>query len=311
VLGSMSTLSLSCSPKYVDIGANLLDPMFSGVYNGKERHPGDLSKVLERAFESGIDRLIVTSGSVEEATSALPFVSGEPRLFTTVGVHPTRCSVFETDEGATQVMAALHDLLERGGGDVVCIGEFGLDYDREHFCPRAIQLRGFEAQFELCKASGLPAFFHHRGNCTSDFLEICRRKGDCLKAGGVVHSFTGTEAQARELMDLGLYIGLNGCSLKTEDNLQVVKALPLDRLMLETDAPWCEIKRTHAGHGHVRTMWSSTKKERFVDGETVKGRCEPCHIVQVAEVVAGVKGLDVAEVAQHAYENSLKLFFPK
>ena len=142
--------------------------------------------------------------------------------------------------------------------------------------------------------------------------------------------------------------GINGCSLKTAANLDAVRALPLGRLLLETDAPWCEIKPSSAGYAHVKTQWKSQKKEKFKKGDTVKGRCEPCHIVcvrcltpladecertvdvclsvclcvcccccvcvcvacsQVAEVVASVKGVSVEEVARAAYANAQRLFF--
>lgn len=91
----------------------------------------------------------------------------------------------------------------------------------------------------------------------------------------------------RELIDAGLYIGLNGCSLKTEENLEVVKEVPLDRLMLETDGPWCEIRKSHAGwkvleNGGYPDLGTTKKKERWEKGLRVNGRNEPCSIQWVA-----------------------------
>ncbi len=76
------------------------------------------------------------------------------------------------------------------------------------------------------------------------------------------------------------------------------------------DAPWCEIKRSHASHGLVDTVFATKKKERFVAGDMVTGRCEPCQIVQVAEVVAKVKGVPVEEVVEAAFTSSQAMFFP-
>lgn len=92
----------------------------------------------------------------------------------------------------------------------------------------------------------------------------------------------------------GFSIGVNGCSLKTAENLAVVGAIPLEKMMLETDGPWCEIRASHAGFGFLRggseEKWTAVKKERWEKGKMVKGRNEPCMIERVARVVSGVKG---------------------
>lgn len=80
--------------------------------------------------------------------------------------------------------------------------------------------------------------FLHNRNATDDFVAIVNQHRDKIVNGGVVHSFTGSLAEAKRLLDLGFYIGINGCSLKTEDNLKNVTEIPLDRLMVETDCPW-------------------------------------------------------------------------
>ena len=182
---------------------------------------------------------------------------------------------------------------------VVAIGECGLDYDRLHFTDKEQQLIGFEAQFTLAKEFSLPMFLHDR-NTGDDFREIMARHADTLAAcgGGVVHSFTGDEAHLKALLDLGLYIGINGCSMKTSENLEVVKKIPLDRLMLETDGPWCEIKKTHASHAYLAqspaerqmaAQFSICKKEKFTMGSLVKSRYEPVQMIEVLEVVFGLR----------------------
>lgn len=110
-------------------------------------------------------------------------------------------------------------------------------------------------------------------------------------------------------MDQGLYIGITGCSLKTEENIEVMKTIPSDRLLLETDAPWCDIRPTHAGFKHVRTKFESKKKEKWERGVCVKGRNEPGNIIQVLEVVAETRGEDAQSLAEVVYENTQELFF--
>lgn len=72
------------------------------------------------------------------------------------------------------------------------------------------------------------------------------------------------------------YAGVNGCSLKTAENLDVVKGIPVERMMIETDSPYCEIKNTHAGISYVKSLWPSKKKEKYDPDSNVKGRNEPC-----------------------------------
>jgi len=117
----------------------------------------------------------------------------------------------------------------------------------------------------------------------------------------------------RRLVTAGLYVGVNGCSLKTEENLEVVKQIPLERLMLETDGPWCEIRPSHASYKFLNKDESppaprQVRRDRFKKGFMVKGRNEPCNIPHVAYIVAAVKGLPLKEVCEAAWKNTLDLF---
>lgn len=134
---------------------------------------------------------------------------------------------------------------------LVALGEFGLDYDRLHYCSRRLQLHAFRAQLDLAARlePPLPLFLHSRA-AHGDFVALLRERfGDGLerlRKGAVVHSFTGTAEELRELLELGLHVGVNGCSLKTAENCDVVRdVVGLGRLMLETDGPWCEIRPSH------------------------------------------------------------------
>lgn len=107
----------------------------------------------------------------------------------------------------------------------------------------------FPRHFELTEEFNLPMYLHSR-NTDGDFVRIVKENRSRFPTG-VVHSFTGTAEEVKEFIDLDLFIGLNGCSLKTQENLDVVKTIPLDRIMLETDCPYCDIRNSHAGSKHV------------------------------------------------------------
>lgn len=111
--------------------------------------------------------------------------------------------------------------------------------------------------------------------------EDAKMVGGC--AGGVVHSFTGTVDEVEDLLGLDprIFIGINGCSLKTTDNLNAMALVPLTRMMLETDAPWCDCRPTHASAEHVTTKRQAVDKKKHSPDLLVKGRNEPCNMIQV------------------------------
>lgn len=297
--------------KLCDIGLNLCDPMFQGIYHGKRYHVDDLHDVLERAVSTGVSSSIITGTTIEDSRDALTLSRrlSDHQLFCTVGVHPSHSKVFQERE-QDDILQSLIDLISDGGSDgkVVAIGECGLDYDRLHFCDKETQRRSFLAQLSLGNLIELPFFLHNR-NTDGDFLQIIREHRHCLRKGGVVHSFDGSLSEMQAITDLGLFIGVNGCSLKTQSNLDVVRQIPLDLLLLETDAPWCGIKATHASEAYVTTLFPSKKRDKFERGVIVKDRGEPCLLLQVLEVVAALKSMSPEELARITYENSKRLFF--
>ncbi|CAI5746392.1 unnamed protein product [Peronospora destructor] len=151
--------------KMVDIGANLTDSVFTGFCRGKQKHESDLTTILTRAKAFGVEKIIVTGGNLEESRKAL-IKDNESgaflELFSTVGVHPTRCSESEADPDA--YFAELLALCEQGkhDGRVVAIGECGLDYDRLEFCDKQTKLKYFEKQFQLAEQTKLPLFLYNR-----------------------------------------------------------------------------------------------------------------------------------------------------
>ncbi|WEW55505.1 hypothetical protein PRK78_000936 [Emydomyces testavorans] len=290
--------------RYVDIGVNLGDPVFRGKYHGKKVHDDDLQDVIERAVNAGCRKFMVTGSDLQESKHAIQVAKEYPGLcYATVGVHPCQAKLFDSyPEGPEKYLADIKSLaLEaKASGHAVAFGEIGLDYDRLFLSPKDQQLKYFEAQLDLAVDLQMPLFLHSRA-ASEDFERLLAPRLAKLPKGGLVHSFTGTVEEMQRLVALGLNIGVNGCSLKTEENLAVVSAMPLERIQIETDGPWCEIRPSHASYKYTQdapTLPKAFKKEKWQKGCMVKGRNEPVAISHVAQVIARVKGITVEDVCE-------------
>ena len=298
---------------YIDAGANLLDSMYQGTYHGKPRHEPDLDLVLKRSYNSGVHKIIGLAGTTRESEELLALIKQLDKedfdervlVFGTVGIHPTRCGeefaekiTDESDETISQwtpkseqqqeqIMQKLITIANDGktSGDVVAIGECGLDYARLQFCPKDIQQIGLKAQLEVAIETKLPLYLHNRESGEDlysillDYKERLTFDNNYLGIRGIVHSFDESIEIANQFLSSGLFIGINGCSLKTSENLDTVKDLPLESIILETDCPWCDIRPTHAGHSFIKTNYPTKKEKQYIRsvGEDfcVKNRTEP------------------------------------
>lgn len=256
----------------VDIGANLTHESF--------RH--DFAEVLARARAAGVSQLVVTGASLQGSRDALALARAHPRvLFATAGVHPHHAADFDAD-----VEAALRELHARP--EVVAVGETGLDYFRD-FSPRSAQVFAFERQLELAADCGKPLFLHQR-DAHADFIAAMDNvRGRIGKA--VVHCFTGEQDELFDYLDRDFYMGITGwiCDERRGTHLrELVKSIPSDRLMLETDAPYLLPRTVKPAPSHRRN--------------------EPMYLAHICAEVARDRGEDVAVTAANATATA-KAFF--
>ncbi len=256
----------------IDIGANLTHDSFDR----------DRDEVVRRAVEAGVNRMIVTGATAEGSRHAAQLAQQHAGLlYATAGVHPHHAS--EYSDGTTELLA---ELARQAG--VVAVGECGLDYFR-NFSPVDDQKKAFDAQLEIAVASGKPVFLHQR-DAHDDFVAILGRRIDHI-GGGVAHCFTGGPAEMAEYLDMGLYIGVTGwvCDERRGHDLrEAVPELPLDRLLLETDAPYL--------------------MPRDLPEKLSARRNEPCVLPHILSAVARLMGRDESEVAAAATANTKRLF---
>ncbi|HYD55446.1 MAG TPA: TatD family hydrolase [Burkholderiales bacterium] len=252
----------------VDIGANLTHSGF--------QH--DLPEVVQRARHAGVALLIITGTTVEESRHAAS-IADTYGLYSTAGVHPHHAK--DCDENT---IAALREIAAHPR--VVAIGECGLDYNR-NYSPHPDQEKWFVAQAELGLSLDKPLFLHSR-DAHPRFSQIVK---EMKIEKAVAHCFTGEREELHAYLDLGLYIGITGwiCDERRGRHLVgLVRDIPRDRLLLETDAPYLTPRDLHP-----------QPKAR---------RNEPAFLPHIARAVACALGRPVEDVAAEATRNAIRLF---
>ena len=248
----------------IDIGANLTHSSFAH----------DLPQVLERAHAAGVVQLVVTGADAEGSRAASALALAHPGLlFATAGVHPHHASNFDAD--TETLLRELHARPE-----VVAVGETGLDYHR-NFSPRDAQLFAFERQLELAATVGKPLFLHQR-DAHADFL-ACLDNARGRLGHAVVHCFTGEKSELFDYLDRDCHIGITGwiCDERRGVHLrELVKSIPADRLMLETDSPYLLPRNVRPMPAHRRN--------------------EPMHLAHICAEVARDRGEEAATTAANA-----------
>ncbi|XP_050510403.1 deoxyribonuclease TATDN1-like [Diabrotica virgifera virgifera] len=305
----MSTL------KFIDIKANLTNSQFSGVYKlscwnpPTQIHKPDVQHVLERSWDAGLQKIIICALDLAESKKALRIAKSDNRLFTTVGCAPTRCSQFEENGEPDLYLQQLKDLIALGKEKVVAVGECGLNCDVCYNHPINIQLKYFEVQVQLSKLFNLPLIIYSQGDSAPKMLLDIIRKYPGLK--GVIHSFDSTIDMMRKFIDAGFYIGLDTWSFRSEETIKIVKRIPTDKMLFQTNCPDRVIHRSFPAYWHVsreNLELLTTKRRKWRPDFMVTGRSEPCNIKQILDMAAFVTNMNKNDLAEQVYCNTTRLF---
>ena len=234
-----------------------------------------LAGVLTRAMAAGVGRMITIGTGLADDEAAVALCRGKDFLRCAVGVHPNHSHEVDPND-----LPRLRDI--QNDPAVVALGEMGLDY-HHHFAPVARQRLVFEFQMELARELGRPVVIHCR-EATDDCLAIMRQ---FPSVPAVFHCFTGTPDEARKILDQGYLLGFTGAAtFKKSDAVREAVALaPLDRMVVETDAPY---------------LTPEPMRKQKTN--------EPALVVYVAEVVAKVKGVSVGELDRVTTANAERFF---
>jgi len=243
-----------------------------------EHLAGDVAGVIQRAADAGVASILAVGTTAASSRNCLKVAQRYPGVWSSVGIHPNHAA--EVQPGDWDLVAQL-----ASEPRVVALGETGLDlYWKD--TPLAVQQDYFDRHIRLSQSIGKPLVIHQRESAA----EILAMLGQARQRGplaGVMHSFTGTADQAREFLDLGLYISFAGMvTFKKSDELRAVAAqVPTDRILVETDAP-------------------------YLSPEPLRGRRpnEPARVVHTAACVAKVRGVTLDEFARQSMANAQALF---
>jgi TatD DNase family protein len=247
-----------------------------------QQFDADRDAVVERADRAGVSRILIPAVDAHSASQAVALAADYAGVFASVGIHPNdTASLTDSDLDRIRELAS--------APKVVAIGEIGLDYHWDK-SPKEAQWRAFEAQLALARDLGMPVIIHNR-EASEDVITIleawARDLPPTLKdRPGVLHSFSAPQSIAERALACGFYLGFTGpITYKNADDLRQIAALiPLDRLLIETDAPYLT-PTPHRGQ-----------------------RNEPAYVRLVAERIAALRRLPLDEIARATTANAERLF---
>ncbi|MAD76441.1 MAG: hydrolase TatD [Rheinheimera sp.] len=252
---------------WFDCGVNLFSQQFAGIEQ----------QIWQRAQHAGVNNMLLIGSDIGESRQNQQFCSSHPGCYTTAGVHP-----HQAGNVAAEWLGQLRQLLALPA--VVAVGECGLDFNRD-FSPRSEQQHVFASQLQLAKQLQMPVYLHERDAFATQFAMLQEQQIN----HGVAHCFTGDSNQLKAYLDLGLYIGVTGwvCDERRGQSLQqAIQYLPLDRILLETDAPY---------------LLPRTIKPRPKNNE-------PALLPAIAAEICRLKSISSQQLAGSTTENARRLF---
>ncbi|MDM5356538.1 TatD family hydrolase [Peribacillus sp. ACCC06369] len=246
------------------------------VHVNAEQFNEDLEDVIERAKEAGVNNMVVVGFDRPTIIRAMELIEAYDFMYAAVGWHPVD-AIDMTEED----LLWIEELSNHP--KVVAIGEMGLDYHWDK-SPKDVQMEVFRKQIRLAKKLGLPIIIHNR-EATADIVKILKEE-EASEVGGIMHCFSGSAETALECINMNFYISLGGpvTFKNAKKPKEVAAAVPLDRLLIETDCPYLA---PHPYRGK---------------------RNEPSYVKFVAEQIAEIKQLTIEEVSKATTENAKKLF---
>ena len=268
-----------------DVGFCTMFDICVNIYS--DRFDTDREQVLERAWNAGLNYISITGSCLPSTEQALTYAQKFPqKICATAGFHPHNAA--EAEEYNGEPLNKMEQYIKENPL-VKAIGECGLDYNRG-FSPIDVQKRVFEKHVEWHKEYKKPLFLHQR-DAFDDFVSILTSNLPSTPINGIVHCFTENREKLRRVLDMGMYVGVTGwvCDPKRGVDLrEAVPYIPLDRLMIETDAPWLTPKDMRP--------------------KPHKGRNEPAFLAHISQKIAELKGISVDEIRRTTEENARRFF---
>ncbi len=255
------------SNKIVDSHCHLNFPQF------KDK----LDEIVNRALDKGVSKMLTISTKLNEISKLEDISKTYSEVYNSVGVHPHECKNYKD--------LCLEDLLKyTKNPKCIGIGESGLDFYYEN-SPKELQIELFKIHIEAARKSFLPLIVHTRA-ADSETIEILQNEMKRGRFTGLIHCFSTSQELAESAIDLGLYISLSGIITfnKSNELRNIIKELPVDRLLVETDAP-------------------------YLAPEPYRGKCnEPAYVIKTAQFISNLLGISFESFAKQTTNNFYKLF---